>query len=195
MVLPLGELTKREVYELAAEMGIQGFNQQESQDVCFLGGNSVASCLEDHGIKRQPGDIVSTEGRILGQHQGIWHYTIGQRRGLGLPDATPWYVTGLDGVANRVIVGKHEELFSRSLKLSEVLWSGEARSLPWYGVVQLRSRHQPEMARITAGDDPKSLEVLFDQPQRAVTPGQFAAFYEDEMVVGSGIIAAAENIV
>jgi len=161
MILPLGELTKKEVYKLAAAMGIKGYNQQESQDVCFLGGASVASYLDQHDIKAQPGNIVSTNGRILGQHQGIWHYTIGQRRGLGLPDATPWYVTRINGPANQVVVGKHDELFNQSLLLAELLWSSETKSLPWYGAVQLRSRHQPDMAQIIPGKKEKLWEVYF----------------------------------
>lgn len=194
MVLPLGELTKKEVYNLAAAMGIKGYNQQESQDVCFLAGNSVASCMRQHGIEEYPGEIVTTHGRILGKHRGIWRYTIGQRRGLGLPDSTPWYVAALNGATNRVIVGKHDELFSHSVLVSEVLWTGHPISLPWYGAVQLRSRHKAEMAKIETSNDTASLELTFDNPQRAITPGQFAAFYENDTIIGSGIITAAQKM-
>ncbi len=192
MMLPLGELTKKKVYKLAASMGIEGYNQQESQDVCFLGGKSVASCLKQYGIHDSPGEIVATDGRILGHHRGIWNYTIGQRRGLGLPDATPWYVTDLDGISNQVIVGKHDELYSKSLLLHEVLWTGEPKKLPWSGAVQLRSRHKPETATVTLGNNATCWHVKFNNPQRAITPGQFAALYENDVVIGSGLISTVD---
>ncbi|NIA05110.1 MAG: tRNA 2-thiouridine(34) synthase MnmA [Proteobacteria bacterium] len=187
MILPLGELTKKKVYRMAADMGLAGVHGPESQDVCFLGGDSVAAFLQEQGINDVPGDIVTGEGRVLGRHRGIWHYTIGQRHGLGLPDTTPWYVMELDAKNNRVLVCKNEELFSSSLTLREVYWTGRAPALPWDGLVQLRSRHRASSATIDR-DCRGRWVVSFTERQRAVTPGQFAVFYAAETVLGSGVI-------
>ena len=100
-------------------------------------------------LGEQRGEVVTLDGRIIGEHRGVWRYTIGQRRGLGLPDATPWYVVGLDGVHNRVIVGKNEALFARHCPLRSLVWSVEEPQLPWSGLVQLRSRHTPAPAVLT----------------------------------------------
>ncbi len=187
ILFPLGELHKKQVYDLAEELGLGGFRQQkESQDVCFLSHCSVAEFLRQHGGPELPGDIVDTRGRVLGTHRGIWKYTIGQRRGLGIPDATPWYVVALDGRHNRVIVGKDEELWRQSIDLCQVEWA-LARTIPWEGLIQLRSRHQPAPATVTR--TPRGWRATFQSPQRAITPGQFAAFYEEDRLVGSGIIA------
>ncbi len=189
VVLPLGEFTKKEVYRLAADLGLSGVHGPESRDVCFLGGDSVAAFLQEQGIDDVPGDIVTSEGRVLGRHRGIWHYTIGQRHGLGLADTMPWYVMELAATGNRVLVCKNEELFSRALTLREVCWTGKAPALPWDGLVQLRSRHRASPATINQ-DSRGRWVVFFNKRQRAVTPGQFAVFYAEETVLGSGVIDA-----
>ncbi|MDD2468659.1 MAG: tRNA 2-thiouridine(34) synthase MnmA [Desulfobulbus sp.] len=185
---PLGQWTKEAIYQRAADLGFQ-FGGEESQDVCFLE-QDLPSFLAEHGLGEQNGAVVTLDGRTIGAHRGIWRYTIGQRRGLGLPDATPWYVVGLDGADNRVIVGKNEDLFTCLCPLHSLLWTNETPPLPWKGLVQLRSRHRPAPAILSqTGEETWQLE--FEQPQRAVTPGQFAVLYEGERVLGSGIIARA----
>lgn len=187
LILPLGTWRKSEVFARAAELGFSQFKTGgESQDVCFLAGQDLTSFLRKEGLESCGGEIVTADGRVLGRHQGCWKYTVGQRRGLGLPDATPWYVTGVDAGSNRVIAGKNEELFRRELLLAEVEWHIR---LPehWQGQVQLRSRHQAAEARAMPAEN-GCWRVCFDKPQRAVTPGQFAVFYEDDRVAGSGII-------
>ena len=191
MVLPLGEKTKNEVYELAAEMNLNNVHGPESQDVCFLAGRSSSSFFNEQGIKKEPGKIVSSSGRILGKHRGLWHYTIGQRRGLGLPDATPWYVKSLDASQNQVIVCKHEELITNQALLAGVCWTDTPPS-KWRGRVQIRGRHRPSKAKVEPVSD-NHWHVTFDEPQRAVTPGQFAVFYEDDLIIGSGIIILPEK--
>jgi len=190
LVLPLGERTKKEVYRLAAEMNLQGVHGPESQDVCFLAGSSVAAFIAGQGIPEQPGDIVSDGGKVIGRHRGLWHYTIGQRRGLELPDASPWYVRELDVRHNRLLVCKKEALLASRALLSEVRWLGEEPALPWQGLVQIRGRHTPTPAALTCSG-PEQWHLDFTQPQRAVTPGQFAVFYQDDAVLGSGVIDAA----
>jgi tRNA-specific 2-thiouridylase len=191
LILPLGEHRKDEVYRLAGEMGISGAHGPESQDVCFLAGTSVADFITAQGVADQPGEIVTTGGTVIGRHRGLWHYTVGQRRGLNLPDASPWYVHKLDARRNRLVVCKNELLLTRLTTLSEVRWQGMAPELPWQGLVQIRGRHTPAPALLSqAGAD--QWQLSFHRPQRAVTPGQFAVFYEDDAVRGSGLINAAD---
>lgn len=186
LLFPLRDWTKEAVYRRAAALGFD-FGGEESQDVCFLE-QELPSFLAEHGLGAQAGAVVTGEGRVIGEHRGVWRYTIGQRRGLGLPDATPWYVVGLDGPGNRVVVGKQEALWQDRCQLHELRWTNPAPPLPWRGPVQLRSRHQPALAELS-GQDNDTWQLVFDQPQRAITPGQFAVFYQGERVLGSAIIA------
>ncbi len=189
-LFPLGESTKAQMYARAGGMGMR-FEGQESQDVCFLT-DGLSALLAEHGLGEQTGPVVTIEGRQIGEHRGIWHYTIGQRRGLGLPDATPWYVVRLDGKGNRVVVGKQEDLFARRCTLQALQWTYEPLSLPWNGLVQLRSRHAPALAELTVLDS-ATWQLDFAAPQRAITPGQFAVLYEDDRVVGSAVIGTSEE--
>lgn len=187
IVLPLGEQNKRTTYELAEKLELNMMHGPESQDVCFLAGRSIADFFRELGIKEQPGEIVTMDGRILGQHRGLWHYTIGQRRGLGLPDTSPWYVQGLDPVRNRIRVCKQEKLFTRRVLISDVQWTTESNPSSWQGLVQVRGRQDGSPARVIRQADGRWL-IIFAEDQRAVAPGQYAAFYEKDILCGSGII-------
>ena len=132
--------------------------------------------------------MLSLQGKKLGRHAGIHRYTIGQRRGLGLPDATPWYVAGLDPERNAVLVGKDADLWQQEVLLPAVHWlNGHPPELPRRCEVKIRSRHPACQAEIVRHDG--GVLLTFVQPQRAVTPGQFAVFYEGEEVLGCGEIA------
>lgn len=188
LLFPLGGFTKTQVRELAAGFGIAGVHGSESQDVCFLQGTTVAAFLEAAGTMPGGGEIVDGGGRVLGRHQGIHRYTIGQRRGLGLPDATPYYVVAIDGDRNRLVVGKNEELWREMLSLRSVKWvAGGPPSLPARLIVKIRYRHEGAPALVAPGQGER-VAVRFDAPQRAVTPGQFAVFYDGDEVVGGGEI-------
>jgi len=188
LLFPLGGYTKEYVRELAAGFGIAGVHGSESQDVCFLQGSTVVDFLETHGPTPPAGEIVRGDGTVLGRHHGIHRYTIGQRRGLGLPDATPYYVVGLDAGNNRVVVGKDEDLWRDALSLREVNWlAGKPPELPTRLLVKIRYRHGGASAIIAPAGDGR-FSVRFDAPQRAVTPGQFAVFYDGDEVVGGGEI-------
>jgi len=189
LILPLGNWEKTAVYKRAGEMGFTHFEGKESQDVCFLANRELPSFLAERGISETGGEIVTRDGKVLGKHRGIWHYTVGQRRGLGIPDATPWYVTALDVAANRVIIGKNDQLFHHNLLLRDVYWSIRTPE-KWQGRVQIRSRHRAARAEVQPVENDRFL-VRFSEPQRAITPGQFAVFYQDEQVIGSGIIVGA----
>lgn len=186
LLFPLGDWTKEAVYRRATALGFD-FDGEESQDVCFLE-QELPSFLAEHGLGEQAGPVVTGDGCVIGEHRGVWRYTIGQRRGLGLPDVTPWYVVGLDGAKNRVMVGKQEVLWQDRCQLLELRWTHAAPMMPWRGLVQLRSRHQPALAELS-GQDRDTWQLVFDQPQRAITPGQFAVFYEGQRVLGSAVIA------
>ena len=203
LVLPLGSWYKKDVFSKAQEMGFNHFAGSESQDVCFLADHTLQSFMKEQGITGNNGDVISATGQSHGSHRGIWKYTVGQRRGLGIPDATPWYVIGLDAEKNRVIIGKDKELFQTELLLDRVQWQIKEPE-EWQGGVQLRSRHNaaeaqllpvPQESRATDKQGANNQwRVLFKKPQRAITPGQFAVFYQDDQLVGSGIIRGTTAI-
>jgi tRNA-uridine 2-sulfurtransferase len=190
ILFPLGEKRKSEVYELAATLGLSGRHGAESQDVCFMGEQTVADFLAARLPTGQAasGRIVSVAGRELGRHQGIHRYTVGQRRGLGIPDASPYYVVALDAANNRVVVGKPEDLLRKVIRLADLNWLVEAPPpLPTRLLVQLRHRHQPAPALVEAVPD-GTFTLIFDQPQRAPAPGQYAALYRDDQLLAGGEI-------
>ena len=186
LILPLGNWKKSAVYEQARRMEALDFDGKESQDVCFLANRELTSFLAEQGLPGRSGEIRTGDGKVLGSHRGIWQYTVGQRRGLGIPDATPWYVTALDTATNQVIIDKNDKLFHRDLLLRDVQWLIPAQDNR-KGRVQIRSRHRAAEAEIQPLDNNRA-QVCFAEPQRAITPGQFAVFYQEQQVIGSGII-------
>lgn len=185
LTFPLGETTKEEVYQVAAELGLSGMHSAESQDICFLQDSTLADFFSD--LPLRPGNFVTTTGETKGQHQGIHRYTIGQRRGLGLPDATPYYVIALDAAQNQVIIGKEEDLYRDHLLLQKMHWtSGVEPILPQRFMVKIRYRHPAAEALVSK--KAAGYTITFIAPQRAITPGQFAVLYEGDEVVGSGEI-------
>lgn len=186
LVFPLGEMRKQEVYRLARELGFAHAHDAESQDICFLKHQGLADFLKNRtdGAK---GDIVTRDGRKVGSHAGVFHYTVGQRRGLGVCDSTPYYVIGLDAAKNQVIVGKEADLWHDRLFVGGVSWvSGAPPPLPARLMVKIRYRHQPAVAELSRAGD--LYLVRFAEAQRAITPGQFAVFYDHEALIGGGEI-------
>ncbi|PLX48601.1 MAG: tRNA 2-thiouridine(34) synthase MnmA [Desulfobulbaceae bacterium] len=188
LAFPLGDLHKEEVYRLAEDFGFDDFRGRESQDVCFLKGQSVQHFLEGYGVPLPgAGEVVDDRGRVLGRHGGIHRYTIGQRRGLGIPGPEPLYVVGLDVAHNRVIVGTDEHLRQQRLLIAEMNWlAGTAPPLPATLTVKIRYRHQGAAARVKRRGT--GYEIVFHEPQRAITPGQFAVLYEGDTLLGGGAI-------
>ena len=187
---PLGEIEKETVYEIAETFGFHDFRGKESQDVCFLKNQTVQDFLAEHAeSKSQPGQIVDTAGKVLGHHAGIENYTIGQRKGLGISAQAPLYVVDLDGQQNQVIVGPAAELFQQTLKVCEMNWlSGVESLLPANFLVKIRYRHNGAIARIEKDQD--GYLFSFMELQRAITPGQFAALYQNDLLIGGGAIQA-----
>ncbi len=186
LLFPLGEKRKREVYGLAADLGLEFKPDQESQDVCFLQGRDLGEFLEAGAPADSAGVVVTTAGREVGRHRGIYHFTIGQRRGLGIPAAEPYYVVGLERTG-RVVVGTGKELFLDRLLVEEVNWLAEELDLPAELEVQIRYRQRPVRARLEAARY-GGVIVYFVEPQRAITPGQFAVFYQGDELMGGGVI-------
>ncbi len=190
LILPLGELTKGEVRTIARQHGwIDLAEGRESQD--FIEGDDYGILFEDHDIRA--GDMVDEEGNLIGKHRGIIHYTIGQRRGLGIGGAAePWYVTGIDAERNRIIVGKRTDLLQRTCIVRNCSWIALAEhpSAPFQASCRIRLRHREAPAAITPLEH-GSVTVTFNEPQSAITPGQTAVFYDDDLVLGAGTIDRA----
>jgi tRNA-uridine 2-sulfurtransferase len=194
-LFPLGELTKPEVRGLARAHGLLVAEKNESQEICFVPNGDYAAFLTAYlkekgappGITR--GEIVSTDGRRLGEHAGIHHFTVGQRRGLGIAAAEPLYVISTDAQSQRVVVGGPDDLLRARFFAREVNWiSIEALTAPVRAEVKIRNKHAAAPALLQPTADPARVEVVFDEPQRAVTPGQGAVFYQGDLVLGGGWI-------
>jgi tRNA-specific 2-thiouridylase len=191
LLFPIGEYSKAEVRALAAERGLASADRPESQDICFVpGGDYRNLLLEERPDSLRPGPIVDVQGRELGRHQGLPLYTIGQRRGLGIAADQPLYVTSLDVARNAVVVGPGEALERQSLAAAGVTFvSGAWPAAPFDCQVQIRSHAEPVAARVTP-DEPGRIRVAFDDPLRAVTPGQAVVMYDGDVVLGGGRISA-----
>ncbi len=190
VLLPLGGLTKPEVRAIAEAQGFVTAHKQESQDICFVPDGDYARIVErESGVKPVPGDFVDLQGNVLGQHQGLIHYTVGQRRGLGIAVGKPAYVCGLDVPGNRVVIGDNADLFTDTCKLERMSWTaGDPPKEPVRCTAKIRYRHPAQPALLTfTGTDTAVLR--FDAPQRAITPGQAAVCYDGDTVLGGGSIA------
>ena len=194
-LFPLGEMTKPEVRELARKYGLTLAEKPDSQEICFVPGGDykrfIDAYLEEQGetLPDTGGELVTSNGEVIGEHHGIHNFTVGQRKGLGLAASSPLYVIQIKGDTRQVVVGSSEELLSRMLRAKRLnLISMADLTAPMRVAVKIRHRHEPAPARIEKIADDEVL-VTFDQPQRAVTPGQAAVFYDGDVVVGGGWIA------
>jgi tRNA-specific 2-thiouridylase len=188
-LFPLGDLRKSQVREIAAAAGLGGYHRPESQEICFIPDNDYRRFLEQHLGEALPpsGPVVDMDGRQVGEHLGIHRFTIGQRRGLGIPSSAAYYVVGLDPETNTVRVGYREDLRGRELLVSETNWiSSTPPRAPLEALVRVRYRHREAPAFLEPS--PQGVLVRFEQPQMAITPGQAAVFYRGDEVVGGGII-------
>ncbi len=190
---PIGELSKPQVRELARELGFSTAEKPDSQDICFVRDRNKNGFLRERlGSSEQPGPIVDRKGRTLGTHHGLLGYTIGQREGLGLAVGRPLYVVAIDRAANRLVVGSREELLGSRFMVSPVNWvSIAAPTQPVRASVKIRSRHEAMPATITPMSDGHAV-VESDEPLSAITPGQAAVFYDGDVVLGGGWIAAPQ---
>jgi tRNA-specific 2-thiouridylase len=193
-LFPLGDTTKPQVRELAAKHGLAIAEKPDSQEICFVPGGDykrfIDAYLAESGesLPETAGDLVTTTGEVIGEHAGIHNFTVGQRKGLGVATGSPLYVIQISGANKQVVVGSDEHLYSRTLRARRInLISVDYLREPMRVAVKIRHRHEAAPATIKrAGDD--EIDVTFDEPQRAITPGQAAVFYDGDVVVGGGWI-------
>ena len=186
---PLGEFTKAKVRQIAQEMGLPVADRPESQEICFIPDNDYARFLEKYiGDKAGPGPVIDTKGSFLGEHRGIIFYTVGQRRGLGISAREPLYVVAINREKNAIIVGSKSETYGTGLTASELNWIAiEAPKQPFRVRAKIRYLHKEAGAMVTPlGED--KVQVKFDEPQMAITPGQAVVFYDGDSVIGGGLI-------
>ncbi|NLX70575.1 MAG: tRNA 2-thiouridine(34) synthase MnmA [Clostridiales bacterium] len=191
-LMPLGNYTKEQVREIAEKSGLVTANKPDSQEICFVKDDDYAGFVQDRASGPvAPGYFVDTQGNVLGKHKGIIHYTIGQRKGLGISLGHPMYVVDIDPENNTVILGRDHEVYSREMLVDDVnLISVTSIDSPIRASVKIRYTAKEAPATIYPYED-DTLRVVFDEPQRAITPGQAAVIYQDDLVVGGGIIAKA----
>ncbi|MFH1288327.1 MAG: tRNA 2-thiouridine(34) synthase MnmA [bacterium] len=204
IIFPLSDLTKEEVRKIAKENGLITAKKKESQEICFIPDNDYPKFISQNppifpfgkgGLKGDltEGLILDIDGKILGRHKGIYHYTIGQRKGLGIASPYPLYVLKIDVKKNEILVGKDEDLYQKEFIAENVNWQAiDELKKPISVKTKIRYKFEEEKAKVFPVDGKKA-RVEFLKPQRAITPGQAVVFYKRDMVVGGGWIAEAES--
>ncbi len=193
---PLGAMEKPQVRELARELGIPTASKPDSQEICFVPNGDYAAFIDgyfrEQGIEPSEtrGELVTSDGRVVGEHSGVHHFTVGQRRGLRVAAGEPLYVIATEPTSRRVVIGRNDELLRPSMPVNGVNWiSIAAPAAPIRAEVKIRNKHIAAPATLIPSSDPARIEVRFDEAQRAVTPGQAAVFYSGDLVLGGGWIA------
>lgn len=188
-VFPLGGLTKPEVRELARRWSFETAEKAESQEICFIPDNDYGRFLRDYRPEtvRRPGHIVDLSGKILGEHPGVAFYTVGQRKGLGIAADRPLYIVRLDPDSNQVVVGYAEDCLAKEFFVSDLNWIIDDE-VPVEQRVMVKIRYAAPPVEATIYGESHGVRVVFTEPQRAVTPGQAAVFYHDDLVLGGGTI-------
>ena len=196
-LFPLGGLNKPEVRDIARSMDLAVASKGDSQEICFVPNGDYAAFMDAYltekgvTVERTSGEIVTTEGRTLGRHEGVHHFTVGQRKGLGIATGEPLYVISTDPTSQRVTVGGNDDLQCSSFVAKEVNWisiDGLPPESTLRAEVKIRNKHAAAPATLSATAGADRIEVRFDHPQRAITPGQGAVFYDGEIVLGGGWI-------
>jgi tRNA-uridine 2-sulfurtransferase len=194
-LFPLGHMNKPQVRELAREHHLALAEKPDSQEICFVPGGDykrfIDAYLAEQGesLPDTSGELVTTDGKVLGHHEGIHNFTVGQRKGLGVATGSPLYVININGAEGKVTVGGNDDLLSRTLVARDVNWIAiESLSDPIRVSAKIRHRHEPAPAVLENAPNGE-VRVTFDEPQRAITPGQAVVFYQDDLVVGGGWIA------
>ena len=193
-LMPLGELSKAEVRDIAASVGLPVADKEDSQEICFITDGNYADYIEKNASDKIPdkGYFVDEDGNILGIHKGIIHYTVGQRKGLGLPLGYPAYVKKICADTNKVIIGREESLYSKEIILTDPAFMSipdikDVKSI--YCMVRIRYHHKEQAALVEEAGNNR-LRVLFEEPVRGAAPGQSSVFYDkDGCVIGGGIIS------
>jgi tRNA-uridine 2-sulfurtransferase len=198
-LFPLGGMTKPEVRELARKHGLVIAEKPDSQEICFVPGGDYKAFLDAYLSEQggappeTAGEMVTSDGRVIGEHSGVHNFTVGQRKGLGVATGSPLYVIQIKNDTRQVVVGNDEQLYSRTLRARRVnLVSVVELTEPMRVAVKIRHKHQPAPAVIESAG-PDQILVTFDEAQRAITPGQAAVFYDGDVVVGGGWIETSQG--
>jgi tRNA-specific 2-thiouridylase len=187
-LFPLGDTLKTQTRDIAAQLNLSTAEKPESQDLCLVEKHGSMRTFLDEYIQQRPGDIVNTQGQVLGQHTGIHHYTIGQRKGIGIAAPEPLYVVSLDAVKNQVVVGSRAETHSPECTIDRVNWVAiTPPQTPIRAEVQVRYR-SPAVPVTVIPIEGDRVKLVFDEPQFGITPGQAAVWYDGEILLGGGII-------
>ena len=189
VILPLGSLSKAQVRDIARERGFENAEKSDSQDICFVPDGNYASFIEKSTGRKSPaGDVVNSEGKVVGRHDGLINYTIGQRKGLGIAFGKPTYVIGKNSSDNTLVVGSEQELLKKSLIADDLNWiSIPELTEPIICKAKTRYRMQEQPCVVYPEPDGR-VYVEFNEPQRAITPGQRVVFYDGDIVIGGGVI-------
>jgi tRNA-specific 2-thiouridylase len=187
LLFPLGELTKADVREAGRRLGVPNADKPESQELCFVPDGRINDFVRRHAGSSAGGRIVDSKGSVLGTHDGVAGFTRGQRRGLGLGGGAARYVLRIVPESAEVVVGDESELYGGELRATDASWIAGRPARPFRGEVRIRYRHRGARAAITP--TAQGFDVRFDEPQRAITPGQAAVVYRDDEVLGGGFIA------
>ncbi len=189
-LMPVGTYTKDEIRRIAEQAGLPVAHKPDSQEICFVSDNDYAGFIEKNTVQPPPGNFVRADGTVLGRHKGITHYTVGQRKGLGIAFGRPMFVTAIRPESNEVVLGEAAEVFSEGLTAGRINWMAVdgLHGMPLRARVKIRYNHSGAACTLQeSGED--CVDLRFDEPQRAVTPGQSAVFYSDEgYVLGGGVI-------
>jgi tRNA-specific 2-thiouridylase len=193
VLFPLGETHKQETRQIAAQYGLHTADKPESQDLCLVEANGSMQAFLDKYITPRTGKIVDKAGRVLGQHTGVHHYTIGQRKGLGVAYSEPLYVIGLDAGRNQVVVGTKTDAFQTECTVQQVNWVSMAKpTAPLRADVQIRYRASPAPAMVMPLDSDR-VRIIFDDAQLSITPGQAAVWYDGDVLLGGGLIERSQS--
>jgi tRNA-specific 2-thiouridylase len=192
-MFPLGQIRKTQVRELATQHGFINADKKDSTGICFIGERKFKTFLQDY-LPAQPGNIITLDGKIIGRHEGLMYYTLGQRQGLGIggvanTDENPWFVASKNLKDNTLIVVQgtdHPALYQDSLKVASIHWIGTPPTLPFSCTAKTRYRQADQACLITPDDS--GYTVTFNTPQRSITPGQSVVFYEGDICLGGGVI-------
>lgn len=189
ILFPLADFqNKEEIREIARKNNLKVANKPDSEDICFIPDGNYKKFLENNSdIKPKKGNIVNSKGEVLGQHTGLYNYTIGQRKGLGIAHSVPLFVLGFNTLKNEVIVGEEKELYKKEVTVTDInlLLVDEINEEI---EVEVKTRYTSKVAKAKIKQDRNNIKVIFDEPQRAITPGQSAVFYVEDIVLGGGKI-------
>ena len=189
VLFPLADYEeKEEIRKIARDNNLKVANKPDSEDICFVPDCNYKKFLENNSdIKPREGNIVNTEGKILGKHTGLYNYTIGQRKGLGISNLVPLFVVGFNSDKNEVIVGEEKDLYKSEIEVNEINLILVDEIKDWINV-EVKTRYSSKVAKAKIKQEDNKIKVKFEEPQRAVTPGQSAVFYVDDIVLGGGKI-------